>query len=129
MIPDLAQSLGRGRLDAIRRRMHRAQRGNGASSAARQRIDQRRAAWRAGSVRPIPTTLAQILQSIMGKARGGGGSRSPDPALLHVQPLNRASPPVRSPQVGTHEPRHIKLLSPETGKRPEQLRCEAACSV
>ena len=73
MIPDLASSLGGGRLDAIRRRVLRAQRGNGASSQARQRIDHRKAAWRSGSARPIQTTQAQILQSIMGKARGHVG--------------------------------------------------------
>jgi len=72
MIPDLAQSLGGGRLDAIRRRILRGQRAGGTPASAADRVRdrlRRRARPAPALSRPIPTTHAQILQSIMGKAR------------------------------------------------------------
>jgi len=68
MIPDLAQSLGGGRLDAIRRRVLKRQRNGWVSDRARERV-QRRMRPAPRSNRPIPTTEAQVLQSILGKAR------------------------------------------------------------
>lgn len=68
MIPDLAKSLGRGRLDAIRRRVLKRQRNGWVSDRARERVQRRvrpASRWR----RPNPTTETQILQSIMGRAR------------------------------------------------------------
>ena len=71
MIPDLAQSLGDGRLDAIRRRVLRRQHLSGGSAAAEQvrRRVQQRLRPDAAVDRRVPTTHAQLLQSVIGKAR------------------------------------------------------------
>ncbi len=77
MIPDLAQSFGDGRMDAIRRRVLRRQRVGGTPAVAfadrvRQRL-QRRMRPAPRSDRPVPTADAQLLQSVLGKTRALGG--------------------------------------------------------